>query len=118
MINTTLGLSVTDPQETVVRATSTCGYTQAGAPSALILQIVTDASSAEFASAVQGFKSHGEDPSPVAGLGDEAVSVTLTAGGVSTTAVMAREGASQVLVSAPSNLDQVVSLVSQMLPDL
>jgi hypothetical protein len=118
MIDSSLDLNVTDPQETIVNSTSTCGYTEGGAPSPLILQLVTKATGAEFASAVQGFKSHGQDPTPVAGLGDEAASVTLAAAGVSTTTVMARQGSSQVLVSASATLDQVTKLVKQILPNL
>ena len=114
-INSTLGLDVVDPQETVVNTTSTCGYTEGGTASPLIVQIVEDATPEEFAHAVQGFKSHDQNPVVVHGLGDEAVSVALSASGAATTTVMARLGSTQVLVAAPASQQQVSELVTAIL---
>ncbi len=115
-INAALGLQVSSPEQTEVSRTSTCGYTQSGSPSPLIVQIVTGASAAEFRAAVEGFKRNDGHPATVEGLGDQAVSVTLVAGNATTTSLMARLGRAQVLVAAPVSLQQLSALVKEILP--
>lgn len=116
-INTVLGLDVTSLEETAERSTSTCGYTAHTSTSPLVVQVVNGATAAEFAKAVAGFKSQGEHPVALRGLGDEAVSVapSPTSTGPTLTTVMARRDAAQVYVSAPASLAQVSSLVTAVL---
>jgi len=79
------------------------------------VQITAQATPASFASGRNGFATHGEAVTDVAGLGDQAYSATLSVANVTNTTLVARKGSTEVLINTTAPADRVPALMTAIL---
>lgn len=112
------GLGITFSEPTVAgngTKQRNCGYasTDGSGIASVQFQIITNA--ADFAATKAGFNVGGRTTADVSGLGDQAFSSVLAAGGIDTNTTAAIKGSLQVFVTSRASLDQEKAFVATLL---
>ncbi len=114
-VNRELGTSVGPPTSRVEGPVTVCVYKSTTEPQSAIVRIETGTSAAAFAAARAQFDKQGETTTPAPGLGDQAYTSTLTAGGITNSTVVVLKGSTSLLVTGSATVPQVEALAGQIL---
>ena len=117
-VNTDLGTSVGPPTSQVQGSVTVCTYKSTTAPQSAIVRIETGTNASAFAASKAQFNAQGQTTTPATGLGDQAYTSTLTAGGISNSTAVALKGSTSVLVTGSATVPQVEALAAQILATL
>jgi hypothetical protein len=112
LVNSTLGLSVTDPEEQDNGSVTVCTFS---GTHTTIVRFDTGTDPASFATEKQGFAPQGMKTTDISGFGDEAYSAVLSAAGITTNTVVVRRGSVDVLVTSSASIDQEKALAQKIL---
>lgn len=99
LVSSTMGGTFGTPTESVSGSATTCTYTSADRR-LVVVRFTTGRDAAAFAREKAGYNSRHEPTVDVAGLGDEAFSVTLGAGSVHSYTLVARQGTLEIRITA------------------
>jgi hypothetical protein len=114
LLTSVLGGSYGAPREIQTGPITVCGYTSPGALGAVTIRVDSSSDAARFAGAKAALVANKQVARVVKGLGDEAFSASLSAGGVTLTTVDARKGAMEILVSSGATLAKEKALVAKL----
>ena len=95
-----------------------CTYKSTTQPQSAIVRIETGTNAAAFAASKAQFATEGQTTTPAPGLGDQAYTSTLTAGGITNTTVVVLKGTTSLLVTGSATVPQVEALATQILNSL
>jgi hypothetical protein len=116
LVSEKLGLSLTGPNLDQGPTATVCTYDNPSVRSeSATIQLQYKATAASFAHTRTGFSGHGEQVADVPGLGDEAYRATLSIGNVTNTTLVARKGATEVLITTTAPAERVPALMTAIL---
>jgi hypothetical protein len=113
-----LGGTYAEPKEIRTGSITVCSYTAAGALGAVTIRVDVASNATKFAGARTALTANKQRASVVAGLGDEAFSAALSAGGLTVTTLDARLGATEILISSGADVAHEKALVKSLFPAL
>jgi hypothetical protein len=117
-VNASLGTSLGPPTSEVQASVTVCTYKSTTQPQSAIVRIQTGIDASQFAASKAQFTTEGQPTDPAVGLGDEAFTSTLTAGGITNSTVVVRKGSTSLLVTGSATVPQVEALATKILPAL
>jgi hypothetical protein len=115
LVKADLGLVVKAPTASRQGPVLVCQYASAGAPQALLVRYETGVTHRSFVFGRSQFDQHAEPTAALAGLGTEAYTSRFTAGPLTETTVVARQGGLEVLVTSAAPQAGEVKLVRTLL---
>jgi hypothetical protein len=116
LVSEKLGFTLQGPNVDRGPAATVCTYDNPSMPlQAATIQVQTQATSEGFAKGRDGFATHGEPVTAVAGLGDEAYSASLTVTSTTNTTLVARRGPIEVLITTTAPSDRIPALMTAIL---
>jgi hypothetical protein len=92
-----------------------CRYTPAGTHNTILIRLQSGATAAGFAAEQAQFENVGQHPLPLAGVGDQAFSSTITGAAIVVRTVIARKGATEVQVTSSATVAQEAALAIRLL---
>ena len=109
-VNAALGTSVGAPRSESVGTATTCTYSSTNPIQTVIIRVDTGSSAATFAAEKAQSAAHGQSPTAVPGVGDDAYSLSISGGGFTTNTFAVRKGAAEVQVNGPGTPAQAQAL--------
>jgi len=117
LVGEQLGFTLTAPNVDRGPTATVCTYDSPSDRSqTATIQVQTRATAESFARGREGFATHGEPVTAVAGLGDEAYTASLTVARSTNTTLVARKGNIEVLITTTAPADRVQRLMTALLP--
>jgi hypothetical protein len=113
-VNAALGTSVGTPQSQVVGTVTTCTYSSTNPIQTVIIRVDTGSSAATFTAEKAQSAAHGEPPTAVPGVGDDAYSLSLSGGGFTTNSFAVRKGSTEAQVNGPASPAQTQAYATRL----
>jgi hypothetical protein len=114
-VNTDLGTSVGPPSSEIQGSVVVCTYKSSTAPQSAIVRIETGTDAAAFVASKAQFATQGQTTPDAPGLGDQAYTSTLTAGGITNSTVVVLKGTTSILVTGSATVPQGEALAARIL---
>jgi hypothetical protein len=114
LVNSTLGVSMGEPEETVNSVVTACRYASTSGSGSVTVRFQTNEDAAGFARARSGFDDSGQRTTDVPGFFDQAFSSTLGSGEFAINTIVARKGSVEILVTSHASLDKEKELVRRI----
>ena len=111
VVKSTLGFSVSEPQESFDETEIECTYRAIGTSNALVVKFRTGQDAASFARTRHDSDSTGKPTTDVTGVGDQAYASSDEFGDMVSNTLVARKGSTQLLVTAPAPVDKLKAFV-------
>jgi hypothetical protein len=111
VVKSTLGFTVTEPQESFDETEIECTYRPVGNGNALVVKFRTGQDAASFTRIRHESDNTGKPTMDVDGVGDQAYATSDEFGDMVSNTLVARKGSVQMLVTAPAPIDQEKAFV-------
>lgn len=109
-----LGGSYDEPKEIRTGTITVCSYTATGVLGAVTIRVDVASNATKFAGAKTALTANKQKATAVAGVGDEAFTATLSAGGLSVTMLDARLGDTEILISGSADVKHDKALLTAL----